>query len=488
MPFIRKTETKQAQMVTDARNLFIGRSDEIQFFVDHILRPEEPLHNMVSLYGQGGVGKTTLLGRFIEEAHAISMKNNCLTARVDEQQSSLTSMMERFAEQLGIKGEFEKAAAHYKESLRKLRAERELAHDTIGRKATTAITKSLSKGVPIVGDVLEQGTSFAVDFMWDEIQYRQRMKDEKRLENPIRDLTKAFVKELNERAKSHHRLIFCFDTFERLAQDVAPWLLDYFLPADLNGNIVLVVAGRDPIERSLPDDPKRWLSYIDQGVIHQIELKSFTEEETRKYLMERGISDDDRIVQIWQLSRGLPLYLGLLTANPQGQIDPTADVVKNFLRWIPEQEQTKRKVVLDIALLSRPFNRDELKAFSYISDEERPELYNWLLMQPFVRRNMEDGRCSYHEVAQELFSRHLYTLSSDEYYTTCYALVEYYRGVLIRLEEVEGKEVYKSPQWLELRLALAYQLLLLPDEVSHIKAIEEVFYALVHGKWKETVS
>jgi tetratricopeptide (TPR) repeat protein len=166
-----------------------------------------------------------------------------------------------------------------------------------------------------------------------------------------------------------------------------------------------------------------------------------------------------------------------LTADPQGKVDPTANVVANFLRWIPEQEQIKRRLALDAALFSRPFNQDELEAFSCISEQERPSLYHWLTAQPFVQGNSQDGRYSYHQLAQELFSRHLYQQSPKEYLTSRRALAEYYQRLLKDIEAKEGKDVNASAQWLELTLALAKQLFLLSDEESHMKAIEQVINA-----------
>jgi hypothetical protein len=194
------------------------------------------------------------------------------------------------------------------------------------------------------------------------------IKDAERMEDPVGDLTNAFVAELNRlteilvtvsatRAKQRRRVILFFDTFEHLAVACAPWLLDYLLETEVSSNVVVVIAGRDPLEHSTPDDPKRWLPYRDSSIIYSISLDSFTKEETQSYLTERGIIDPERIETIWQLSHGLPLYLGFLTSNPQGKVDPTANVVANFLRWIPEQEQVKRRLALDAALFSRPFNQ-----------------------------------------------------------------------------------------------------------------------------------
>ena len=328
------------------------------------------------------------------------------------------------------------------------------------------------------------------DCIWTDEKV-QGHRDAEILEDPIHELTRAFVNQLNQlaelqvllgskRVKERLRVILFFDTFEQLATEAAPWLLNYFLPANIRGNIVLVIAGRDPIERSIPEDTKHWLPYCDNETIYWIPLNSFTEDETRAYLTKRDITDPERITTIWQLSQGLPLYLGLLTSNPGGKVDPTADVVANFLRWIPKEEHIKRQLALDAALFSKPFNQDDLEVFIYVPESDRIALYEWLTKQPFVRSRAQDGRYLYHDVAHSLFSRHLYQRSQKHYYEIRRALATYYQELLEKIQEEKGKEVYRSEEWLELLLAVVLQLLLLPDQASHIKVIEYILHAY-HG-------
>src|SRR5438105_2439620 len=131
MPFVKKADSQGSQPPTDARNIFIGRTGELLFFKQNILKPEEPTHNIVSISGQGGVGKSTLLARFIHEAHSAEFKDYCLTAIVDERQPTPTSMMEQFAEQLHIEGKFQKALRKYKEMLQRLQTERDAPQDNM---------------------------------------------------------------------------------------------------------------------------------------------------------------------------------------------------------------------------------------------------------------------------------------------------------------------------------------------------------------------
>jgi len=485
VPFIKKTNTKDAQHLIDARKIFIGRITELEFFKECILKPEDPTYNIVSIDGQSGVGKSTLLLRFIEDAHATEFKDYCLTALINEREATPARFMEKFADQLHLEGDFENALKQYKSVLHKLQNQREAAREALVQKSTTDLMGAVVKDIPFVGGILKEGAGIATSFLLEEFRYRELLKDAERMEDPIGILTKAFVRELNRltetyvamsssRSKQRYRAILFFDTFEQLAAECAPWLLDYFLEAEVNNNVVLVIAGRDSVEHSTPADPKRWLPYRDNHTICSISLDSFTEEETRCYLSERDIIDTERIDMIWQLSRGLPLYLSFLTADPQGKVDPTANVVANFLRWIPEQEQIKRNLALDAALFSRPFNKDELEAFTYISEQERPTLYRWLTAQPFVQSNIQDGRYTYHQLAQDLFSRHLYQQSPKEYHTSRRALAKYYRRLLKDVESAGGKDVYGSAQWLELTLALVKQLFVLSDETDYLEAIELV--------------
>jgi tetratricopeptide (TPR) repeat protein len=484
MPFVKKTDS---QPLPRAGKLFIGRTVELLFFEQNILRPEDPTHNIISISGQGGVGKSTLLSRFIDEAYSSTFKDNSLAAIVDERQTTPLSMMEKFAEQLHFSGEFEKALKRYKEMLLKRGAEREKLQESLRQKVPDFAGAAV-EGIPFAGPMLREATKVTTAHLLNERQANWMHKDAQQLENPLADLTKAFVTELNHLANtkvtlsSHKtkrmRVILFFDTFEQFAAEAVPWLLDYFLEAEINKNVVLVIAGRDPIEHSTSHDTKRWLPHFDNETIYSISLNSFTEDETRTYLAQRDITDSDYIDTIWQLSHGLPLYLGLLTSNPMGKVDPTKDVVDNFLRRIPEHDQIKRQLALDAALFSRPFNQDDLEAFAYVPENERSILYRWLIGQTFVRS--QDGRYSYHDLVKELFSRHLYHQSRKGYYATRRALAHRYRRLLEEIQREEGKEIYHSTEWFRLILAFVYQLLCLPDEASHIKAIEQVLYVLIH--------
>ncbi len=499
MPFVKKNTSRGSQPSDDSRKIFVGRANELSFFTEHILKPDDPTYNIISIYGDGGVGKSTLVNRYVEMVTSPALQEYCLAAIVDERQATPASMMEKFTTQLHMHHEFSRALTQYREALRKLQDEQETMQDAVLQRAPDFAGAAV-EGVPIVGPLLREGLKMTTSQVLDRYHTGRTHIASARLEDPIGDLTRAFITELNhlaeslvtqgsgEKTKRRHRIILIFDTFEQLASEAAPWLLDYFLTADISNSIVILTAGRIPIDRSLPDDPKRWLPYRDDHVIYSISLSSFSFQETQVYLEQRGITAPERIDNIWQLSRGLPLYLSLLTSNPRSDVDPTTDVVANFLRWIPQSEDIKRRLVLDASLFSRPFNQDDLAAFDYIPENMHSYFYHWLIQQPFVHSTTQNGRYSYHELAEDLFSRHLYQRSPNACYIARRALASHYQTELTAFQAQGHPQYYRSDEWLSLTLALSQQLFLLPDGRSHAEAADQLLHAYELTKQDEEIT
>ena len=498
MPFVDKNITKKQKESIETHRFFIGRENELTFFTENILRSEKPAYNIISIYGQAGVGKSTLLARFADEAAQGAFRDYCKVAMVDERQTTPANVMEKLAQQLGITGKFEKELTNYKEALQRSRSEHELENDAFWRKMNSFVSSSIKEApLPIANNLLGKGAELLGEYALDKVHDHRLLQDAKRLEDPTKNLTSAFVMEMNtlagslimdaiEHAKRERRILLLIDTFEQLATELSPWLLNYFLEAEISDSIVLIIAGRQPIEHSTPQGPKRWLPYLEH-VIYNVQLESFTKAEVQQYMRERGIVDSTQVTQIWKLSQGLPLYLGLLTSHKEAIVDPASGVIANFLRWIPEQEVDKRQLVLDAALLSYPFNQDVLTAFSYIAEQDRPTLYRWLTKQPFVLPSLLDGRYSYHHLARELFSRYLFQNSPNEYRHARKAIIIYYQQILQAMEA--DQNAHDFAQWVEIKLALGLQFFMLGDEMSRSQALEHIVDVVPFPDFKrETIS
>ncbi len=97
-----------------------------------------------------------------------------------------------------------------------------------------------------------------------------------------------------------------------------------------------------------------------------------------------------------------------------------------------------------------------------------------------MHSNPLDGRHNYHALARNNFSRYLYQDSPERYRSTRETLASHYQQLLESIQAETGAGIYKTAEWLELVLALTHQLFLLPDEGSHINAIEKILEAYKH--------
>ena len=77
---------------------FVGRSEQLDLFRTNLARSwdDEQRLFLFNVFGQGGVGKSTLLKRFRE----IASETGTVSALVDEQEIDVPSVLAQFAKQL----------------------------------------------------------------------------------------------------------------------------------------------------------------------------------------------------------------------------------------------------------------------------------------------------------------------------------------------------------------------------------------------------
>ena len=109
---------------------------------------------------------------------------------------------------------------------------------------------------------------------------------------------------LNERA-GRQRIVLAFDSYEEMG-DLDYWLRTMLLPR-LHANILVVVAGRHPLEGPWKHLPA-W-----KRLVVRLPLAELSYEDIREYLGKWGIADEAKVDTIWLKTLGHPLALSLLT-------------------------------------------------------------------------------------------------------------------------------------------------------------------------------
>lgn len=490
MPFVTQTD-RFTHRPPSWRNIFIGRANEQRFFVQHVLTPEVPAAHVIWVWGPAGVGKSTLLTRLRDEACRPGLKGACLTALVDEREGTPADLMERCAIQLRRAGAplavFEQALSRYKQTTPHPPPEQVLARAAFVREVS-ALTETKVMDEAVLGGLYETVAREANASFGNQRQASQSVGEGGSLHDSLADLTRAFVEDLNwlttPRAPFHPqrttrgcRVILFFDTSEPSAAETVGWLLRYALPATISNQVVLVVAGREPIKQALPDGQS----------VCSMPLAPFTERETGSYLARCGITAKDRVAAIWHLSGGLPLAVSMLACDPGGPLDVTTDVATNLLPWLAGQDRRMQRLVLQAALCSRPFTQDDLAAFPPLTEQERTDFYRRLIELPCVQASPLDGRHCFHPLARHWFVRAFAQRAPQEEQAARRALARHYQQRLEHLQTTAGRSAACSIEWLELALARLLQLLCLTDTASHASTIEQVLEIVSEAKQEESL-
>lgn len=385
---------------------FVGRSEQLDLFRANLARSwdDEQRLFLFNVFGQGGVGKSTLLKRFRE----IASEMGAVSALVDEQEIDVPSVLAQFARQLKKQGcelkQFEARYKTYRQKREELEADPEAPQDFVSfaaqslTKATTHIVRHTVRGSGIVLDLIDEDAIAAQAGEWASyVRRRLTNKDEVRLLlRPDEILTPMFLNDLSEIDQSK-ALVLLFDTYERTGSYLDEWLRNLLSGrhGDVPVDIILVIAGRDALERNL------WLYFA--GVMASFSLEPFTDSEARDFLARKGINHEQVVEVILKLSGRLPLLVATLATespnDPSSVGEPSGPAISRFLKWVDDPQ--RRQVAL-FAALPRILNYD---VFSVLFPENTEQYFQWLIKMPFVKEHANGW--VYHDIVRSQMLRHV---------------------------------------------------------------------------------
>ncbi len=469
---------------------FIGRTSELNVFRDNLARdPQDAAFQyLFHVHGNAGVGKTSL----VRQWEAAAQARQAVTAYVDDTVHSVIEAMEAVSAQLEQQGVPMKAFQDQLAAYRQRRHEVETspgflgldtATDPGGPPSASASTSStviaqaglaglgLLPGVGAIAGAMDpQALAQGTDRLRAVIGARFRGHDDLRLVfSPLRVLTPAFLADLEKAAERRPWIALFFDVFERTGPLLNEWLRDV-LAGDVYGslpdNVVATLSGQGRL------DARCWGDH--QYLVCEVALEEFTEAEARNLLAAHGITNEQVIEVVLELSGRLPVLVDLLAqtrpSDPEAIGDPSGTAVDRFLRWIPDGE--RRAAALACALPLQ-LNEDVYRAAVPAAAADQ---YPWLRELPFVTG--QGGSCRYHDIVRAPMLRLQRTQSPEQWRHQHTRLAEAFQRRREARESALAPDAYGAdPDWQDHRVNETYHRLC----ADPVQALPDALHNVVHA-------
>ncbi|MGW3292095.1 AAA family ATPase, partial [Streptomyces sp. NPDC001002] len=404
------TEQSEGHTGAEGQEVFVGRHAERALFEDGIARDPGPdgSRRLIHVHGVAGVGKSTLLLHW----QATARSHGAATAVVDAAAvCSVAEAMEAVGAELGFPpgrlmgfGARPALDEGQREADGSAVAPDGQAPPPSGQIAAQSLKgASASTPGPAVGPDLASPAMIGRHVDWMRATERDQRPRERRTDEHDTDATArigtAFVRELVRLARQQPFLVLFFDTWERSGEFLDEWvralLLDRFGP--LPGNVVVVLAGRDPL------DENDWAGL--RAGVTEVPLEVFTEPEARDLLAARGVTDEAAITSILDTALGLPLLLDMLAGTRPSHLatrETAGESVDSAVdRYLDRIDDTgHRDAVLGCSL---PLRFDE-ETFRAAVPAAEPDLFPWLRARPFVTDR--EGHFRYHDAVRTSMLHH----------------------------------------------------------------------------------
>ncbi|MEU6196332.1 tetratricopeptide repeat protein [Streptomyces sp. NPDC047061] len=470
-------------------------------FRDNLARdPDDPTFQyLFHVHGIGGVGKTSLVRQWDNAARELG----AATVYIDDDVHTVLEAMESIGAQLGRQDlplkAFDKLLGLYRQ--RRHEAEGAPAQlppgagddqppaasvsSTVLTRAGLAGLNLLPGATAFTGSLDAQQLALGADRLRAALSARFRSHDDVQLVmSPLKALTPVLLDGLADAAQQRRRLVLFFDVFERIGPVLDEWLRDLLVTGrygDLPFNVIAVLSGQGHL------NPRYWNDHLD--LITSVPLDVFTEQETRQLLASRGVTDEQVIQIILNLSGGMPLQVDLLAQTPPGSPadigDATDTAVERFLKWTDAPD---RRAAAQACAFPLQLDEDIYRA---AVPDATADHYTWLRGQPFVQDHA--GRARYHDVVRTAMLRLQRNQSPSEWQNRHTRLADAFADQRRSLESGLPSDRHRDdPEWREHRFNEIYHQLCagphraLSDVLAEIvKACDETPDAL--PRWTQTL-
>ena len=488
----------------------------LERFALALQEPEkQPL--LFNLYGIGGVGKTTLLGR-LQNTHAgdVDFLEVCFakTGNIEtplklmrtlhqqaiklvgnEQNADSFSQQERLFEnalfQLSRHSVDGEAAST--EDARKITSwfERFIWLGPTGLISTSNKPKSWERSRSPFSPLTTIGED--PESLQEWIQQRVRnhpaTKDQPELQalmlQPVSKLTQAFADSMMQVAQKRGRsLVLVLDTYEKAQSYLNQWLWQNLVEDTTlySAPVRLVVVGRRSLET---DEGWRKLNQ-DRKLLYGVNLQKFSREDTENYLKQIGIENGGTRAKIYKVTQGLPYYLDWV--RKQREEGKELDFYKGnqaiadlLLQGLDSQQQK----ILQVVACCRRFNLAMIryllrnKDLGLQQDADNVENYfQWLKRSDFVEFSKRHYRLD--DVARDVFRQSYFQEDRNQFRKTNALLADYFKEQADDLFDPQSPlpDRYEDEEWRELIAEFLYYSFLGKGREGLRQYIEKIFVAV----------
>ena len=472
---------------------------------------------LFNIWGTGGVGKTTLLGR-LKDAHAgeVDFLEICFakTPDIETPLKLMRKVHEQAVERFGgetIADSFKQKEQQFESTLYKLSHE-SIDGETISSEEARKITSWFQRFIwlNLIGltSTSSKPTSFNVsgvgfsalaaigedaDSLQESIEQRVRnhpaTKDQPELQalmlQPVSKLTQAFAESLMQIAQTRGRsLVLILDTYEKAQSYLNQWLWQYLVEdtALSCAPVRLVVVGR----RSLQADEGWRKLNQDRKLLLEVPLKKFSKQDTEEYLKQIGIDNGGIRAKIYKATQGLPYYLDWVRKQREQGEEPDFSKGNQAIADLLLQgiERRNRKVLYVVACC-RWFDRAMIRYLlgsvdlDLQQDADNAEGYfEWLKDLDFVE--FTKGHYRLDDVARDVFRQSYFHEDQTQFRKTHALLANYFQKQADQLvtPEMFLPEQYEDEGWRELMAECLYYNLFGNGKEGLQKYIEQVFTAV----------
>jgi isopentenyldiphosphate isomerase len=431
---------------------FVGRKNEQELLYSQFIKSSEKF-KIISVQGTGGVGKTTLINKFIRN---ITKNNELTVCYINENFVNIIELLKHFVVCFAKSGfplkKFNKLLNRFLSLKTKLEKDENAPTGSIDPIITGIVNvgvRNLYRFAPTIvkpfipqkmeKEILTLSEEFS-KYIFTKIKSK---KDRDLLLYPMNKLISTLINELNNCAKKRNILLI-FDSYEIIGYYFDVWFkrIVQCTYSDIHENITFIMVSRESlIER-----------YIDLSAeIYEINLDKFSYKETSEFLTNHGIFDKQKIKEIISKTGHLPLTLEFYIST-NIPID-----LKKVIKYMTGLEEGSKLDLITKASIPRYFNRDILKEILY--DVDLIAAFNYLITQGFVELNNRNQKYSIHNVIREYILKQLYSESPIEYSRCHSILLNYYEKRIGQFKNCEINRNIQQKLYQESKIEYYYHLL-----------------------------